>query len=178
MRISLQQLQLHPVKFKVDIPAKEIEYDGRSTQVSKLHAEGEASLVNNALGEIRIAGKLAVDMEAPCDRCLETAGCPIEKTFDLLYCPAEQLEGGEDEIREEESEVAYYRGSGLELSEVLREVVLLAMPMQLVCKESCKGICPSCGQNRNTQECDCRAEAVDDRWSKLKTFRGEISSQN
>jgi uncharacterized protein len=177
--ISLQELQLHPVKFNADIPTGEIEYDGRAKQASVLHAEGEARLVSNALGEIRIRGKLSADMEAPCDRCLETACCSIDKTFDLLYYPADQLEGGrEEEIKEGDSEVAYYEGNRLQLSDVLREVVLLAMPMQLVCTESCKGICPSCGQNRNVQLCDCHAAAVDDRWSKLKTIRSEISSRN
>lgn len=177
--ISLQELQLHSVKFNVDIPAGEIEYDGRSKQVSALHAEGEAKLISNTLGEIRIHGRLNVDMEAPCDRCLETAHHSMDKTFDLLYCPSEQLEGGgEEEINEGDSEVAYYHGNRLDLSDILREVVLLAMPMQLVCSASCKGICPSCGQNRNLQECGCRAAAVDDRWSKLRTLRSEINSRN
>jgi uncharacterized protein len=177
--ISLQELQLHPVQFNVDIPAGDIEYDGRSKQISALHAEGEARLVSNALGEIRIRGKLNAAMEAPCDRCLETAHCSVDNDFDLLYYPAEQLKARtEEEIREGDSDVAYYEGNRLELSDVLREVVLLAMPMQLVCGESCKGICPSCGQNRNVELCGCQSTAADDRWSKLKTIRSEISSRN
>jgi len=177
--ISLQELQLHPVKFNVDIPAGEIEYDGRSKQVSALHADGEARLVSSALGEIRIRGKLNAEMEAPCDRCVETALCSVDTPFDLLYYPAEHLQGrAEEEIHEGDSDVAYYEGNRLELSDVLREVVLLAMPMQLVCSESCKGICPSCGQNRNVQPCACQAPAADDRWSKLKSFRSEISSRH
>jgi uncharacterized protein len=75
-------------------------------------------------------------------------------------------------------EVGYYEGSGLELNDVLREVVLLAVPMQLVCEETCKGICPDCGQNRNQIACDCHAKAVDDRWSKLHEIRAGSGSQN
>jgi len=177
--ISLQELELRPVQFKIDIPAGEIEYDAALKQSSVLHAEGAAELVNHALSEIRIRGSLSVTIEAPCDRCLETASFPVRKDFDLLYYPSDEYEAaGEEEIRHTESEVAYYEGDRLNLSEILREVVLLALPMQMVCSESCKGICPSCGQNRNLRECDCHVEAADDRWSKLKALRAELEPRH
>lgn len=175
MLISLQELELRPVRFRVDIPAGEIEYDATLKQASILHAEGVAELVNHALSEIRIRGSLSVTIEAPCDRCLEAASFPVQKDFDLLYYPADEYEAGrEEEIRETESEVAYYEGDHLNLSEILREVVLLALPMQVVCNLGCQGICPSCGENRNLRECNCHAEAADDRWSKLKALRAEL----
>lgn len=174
--ITLQELQLHPVPFKVQIPKGEIDYDNQVKQVSALQAEGVARLVSHSLGEIEVRGSLNVTVEAPCDRCLETAAFPVEKDFDLLYCPADQLKsGGEDEIEGDATEVDFYQGDRLNLNDVLREVVLLALPMQLVCSEECKGICPGCGQNRNLQQCDCRAEASDDRWSKLKALRAELT---
>jgi uncharacterized protein len=174
--LSLQELQLRPVHFDVEIPAGEIEYAHKVTQSSSLKARGTAELLNGRLGEIRVKGSLAVTAEAPCDRCLETAAIPIAKDFDLLYYPAEEYQAeAEDELDERASEVAYYEGDRLELNDILREVVLLALPMQLVCKESCKGICPTCGQNRNVEDCHCETEAVDDRWNKLRTLRAELS---
>lgn len=180
MLISLQELELRPVQFKVDIPAGEIEYDAKLTQATALHAQGVAELANHALGEIRIRGSLTVTIEAPCDRCLEPASFPVQKDFDLLYYPSDEYEAtaGEKEIRNAESEVAYYEGDRLSLSEILREVVLLALPMQVVCSESCKGICPACGQNRNLRECDCHAEPADDRWSKLRALRPELEPRH
>jgi uncharacterized protein len=174
--LNLQELELRPVKFDVDLPAGQIEFDNQLKQSSDLRAKGVAELVNSSIGEVRIRGHLTVTMEAPCDRCLETASIPIEKDFDLAYFPADQFEdGGEKEIDDEASEVAYYQGSQLDLDEILREVVLLTLPMQRVCSDDCKGICPVCGQNRNLQECRCSTQAVDDRWSKLRTFRSELS---
>jgi len=178
MFISLQQLEQRPVRFKVDIPAGEIEYDRNTTQTSVLHAEGSAQLLSHSLGEIRVQGNLSVTMEATCDRCLEAATVPIDNRFDLVYLPADESSGEVDEIDEAGIEVGYYEGNGLAIEEMLREVVLLALPMQIVCSDACKGICPVCGQNRNQRACDCHAEAVDDRWSQLKNFRAEISSQN
>jgi uncharacterized protein len=176
--ISLQQLEQRPVSFNVEIPAGELEYDSKLKQASGLRAEGNATLLSHSLGEIRVQGKLSVTMQATCDRCLELTSFPLENRFDLVYMPAETSKGGEDEIDQAGIEVGYYEGNGLALNDVLREVVLLALPMQLVCNEACKGICPVCGQNRNHRDCGCRSEAVDDRWSKLKTLRAEVGPHN
>ena len=178
MFISLQQLEHHPVRFKVDIPAGEIDYDSKLTQSSTLHAEGSAQLLNHSLGEIRVQGQLNVTVEATCDRCLEAASVPIENRFDLVYMPADESTGGEDEIDEAGIEVGYYEGNGLALNEILREVVLLALPMQLICSEACKGICPACGQNRNQRDCGCQTETIDERWTQLKNFRAALGPHN
>ena len=172
MFISLQELQLRPVRFRVEIPPGEINYGENITQSSPLHAEGSAQLLNHSLGEIRIRGSMTVIAEALCDRCLEAASFPVDKQFDLVYMPADEAAtASENEVGEAAIEVAYYEGAGLSLNNVLREVLILALPMQLVCSEACKGICPECGGNRNQRDCGCHADAVDDRWSKLKTFR-------
>lgn len=178
MFISLQQLEVKTVRFDLEVPAGEIDYDGKVAQASELHAEGNAQLLSRSLGEIRIQGKLDVTMDAQCDRCLESAKIPVNRQFDLVYMPAEEGRGGEAEIDEAAIEVGYYEGPGLELNDVLREVVLLALPMQVVCSEACKGICPSCGENRNLRDCGCQPAPLDDRWSKLKTFRAEIGPRN
>lgn len=176
MFIGLQELELHTVRFKVEVPASAISYDGKLHQASDLDAQGSAELLNHSLGEIRVQGDLNVQMTATCDRCLEAAFFPVESHFDLVYMPvAEAKAGGEDELDRSGVEVGYYEGGGLQLNEILREVVLLALPMQLICDESCKGICPVCGQNRNQRNCGCHIEASDDRWSKLKSIRAEIT---
>ncbi|MGC2660417.1 MAG: hypothetical protein WA324_20890, partial [Bryobacteraceae bacterium] len=95
MYISLQELELRPVRFTVDIPAGEIEFGNPSLQTSILHAVGSAELAHDALEEIRIRGNLSVTMEAPCDRCLEPARFALAKAFDLLYVPTPEDAGGE-----------------------------------------------------------------------------------
>jgi len=66
--------------------------------------------------------------------------------------------------------VGFYDGPGLELNDILQEQVLLALPLQRVCREDCQGICPICGQNRNETECDCRTQIRDERWSALRNL--------
>jgi len=175
MLISLQQLDKRPFKFDLEIPVGEIEYDSKLTQASPLLAEGGAQLLDHSLGEIRLVGKLAVTVNGTCDRCLELATFPIATNFDLIYMPAGEQGAGDEEVEAGATEVGFYEGSGLELYDVLREVVLLALPMRLVCREDCKGICPICGQNRNQNDCACQVKPVDDRWSKLKLLQTEAA---
>jgi uncharacterized protein len=58
----------------------------------------------------------------------------------------------------------------MELEDILREQILLLLPMQKVCREACKGICPICGRNRNETDCQCKVETVDDRWQALRNI--------
>jgi uncharacterized protein len=165
----VRDLEVRAKQFDVEIAPGVIDYqDAKLRQAGALKAVGKAELVTGALGEIRVSGRLVVPMEADCDRCLEPAPFPIDSGFTLYYRPVDEGYGDEKEIDGGEAEMGFYDGEGLELNDVLREFVLLSLPMQRVCSEDCKGICPECGQNRNQIECHCQAESVDDRWAVLK----------
>jgi uncharacterized protein len=169
---SVKELELKKVRFDVAFPPGEIQDDQGLSQATPLEAEGAAELLPHTLGEIRIKGHLKVRMRSDCDRCLEPAEFPIDSDFDLFYRPAHRAGYEEDvEIDEGESEVAFYEGGGVELKDILREYVLLSMPMQRVCREDCHGICPTCGQNRNEASCKCESQTGDDRWSALKKLQ-------
>ncbi len=180
MFLSVQELEVKKVRFEVAFAPGEIDFsDAGLTQATPIEAQGSAELLANTLGEIRIRGRLKVRMRADCDRCLEPAEFPVDSSFDLFYRPAAQLAREEDvEIDSGETEIAFYEGEGIELKDVLREYVLLAMPMQRVCKESCQGICPVCGQNRNLVQCGCAAKPADDRWAALKNLQAKGSLKN
>lgn len=171
MFFRVRDLELRKAHFDVAIPSGPIEFPGELRQAGPLEAEGSVELLSNTLEEIRVKGRLRVLMEADCDRCLEPVRFPLEASFDLFYVPAETI-GGRDEValQEGESEVGFYEGDGLELNDILREQILLLLPMQRVCSESCRGICPECGRNRNQVDCGCAAARVDDRWSALKNL--------
>ena len=171
MFLSKQEMELRKLRFETAYPPGEIEFfDGQLRQASPLQVKGTAELLG-ATEEIRLQGHLTVRMESECDRCLETARFPIDIDFDLFYRP-EGTGIGSDEIELEpgETEIAYYSGEGLELNDILREQVLLALPMQRVCREDCKGICPVCGKDRNEADCGCTVEPADDRWAALKNL--------
>jgi uncharacterized protein len=60
------------------------------------------------------------------------------------------------------------------LEDAIREQVLLSVPLKVVCREDCKGLCPSCGKNRNTDPCSCARPFADPRWSALKEIREKL----
>ena len=87
----------------------------------------------------------------------------------MYYRPnSEVVSEDEVEIDAGEVEIGFYQGDGIELGDILLEQVLLALPMQRVCNDLCKGICPVCGKNRNETACDCRTEKTDGRWGSLR----------
>ncbi len=171
MFLDIKQLQLGKIRFQKTYAPGAIEiFDLQLRQSAPMEASGMAEL-KEALMEIRVAGHVSTRIEAACDRCLEPIAIPVDTDFDLIYRPAAYMpEGDEVEVQERETEVGFYQGEGLELKDVLREQVLLALPMHRVCREDCRGICPVCGRNRNTAECACHEELVDDRWSGLKNL--------
>jgi len=165
----VRDLELRAGRFDVEIPPGTIEFqDPKLRQGGPLRAVGKVELASEALGEIRVKGHLGVHVQADCDRCLEPAECRIDSDFELYYRPLEDGFGEEKAIDPSEAEIGFYEDGGIELNDVLREYVLLALPMQRLCTESCKGICPVCGQNRNQNDCRCQTEAVADRWAALK----------
>jgi uncharacterized protein len=171
---SVRELEVRAGVFDVELPSGSIEFlDPKVRLTGALKAAGKAELVSESLAEIRVKGHLRVRMEADCDRCLEPAGVLIDSDFELFYRPVVESLGAETAIDGDEADMGFYQGDGVELEDVLREFVLLSLPMQRLCSEDCKGICPVCGQNRNIEKaCHCQAETADDRWAALKKVSG------
>jgi uncharacterized protein len=172
MFLSVKELELRKIRFDETFAPRQIDFTGEDLeQGSSLHTTGTAELLPESGGQLRVWGSYTVEMEAQCDRCLGRARFPLEAGFDLYYHPvSESPSEVEVKIDEGEAEIGFY-DEGLELEDILREQVLLALPMQRVCSDSCKGICPGCGKSRNESECDCQPEAVVDRWGALRDLK-------
>ena len=174
MLLSVKEMELRKLPFEQVWQPGEIDFsDSGAKQTAPLTAKGVAELLPHTGGEIRVKGRVQTTMEAECDRCLGRATFPIDAPFDLFYRPADSAETQDEEVAidEGEAEMGFYDMPGLELEEILREQVLLQLPMQRVCNEACKGICPVCGANRNETECQCEERPADDRWSALKNLQ-------
>lgn len=175
MILSVRELELHKIPFDVEIAPGKLEFEDGLIQATPVAAKGVAELVSDVLGDIRVKGNVKVRMECPCDRCLETASFPVNADFDLFYRPDEPgtVPVGEVHVTEGESEIGFYEGDGLELEGILLEQIVLALPMQKLCKADCKGICPVCGQNRNLAACACQVKPVDNRWAALENLKSK-----
>jgi len=170
MFLNVKEMELRKIRFDVTFAPGQIDFSGEAlVQASPLRATGTAELLPHSDGEVRIQGRYSVEMTAECDRCLGRARFPLEGVLDLYYRPSSFIAKDEEvEIGEDEAEMGFYEGDGLELQDILREQILLSLPMQRVCSDLCKGICPVCGKNRNETDCGCKPQNVDDRWGALR----------
>lgn len=172
MFLSIKDMEIRKVRFDETFQPGTIDFaDVGMRQVTPLHTEGSGTLLAHTDGEVRIRGSLQVEMEAECDRCLGKAVFPLNAAFDLFYRPMAYIAREEEVgIDEGEAEIGFYEGAGLEVADIVKEQVLLNLPMQRVCSETCKGICPVCGVNRNEVACQCEVKPVDDRWQALRNL--------
>ena len=181
MFLDIKELELHPIEFKEEFQPGVIDLGDEIRQRSPLNASGRAERVEEHHGkhkiikDIRLRGELSTGLESSCARCLEPVPQVVKREFELLYRPL-GVDAGKDElsVTDAEAEIGYYQGEGLLLEDVLREQVLLALPLKVTCREECKGLCPQCGANLNQEQCSCTAPVEDPRWSALKEIRDRL----
>jgi uncharacterized protein len=185
MLIEIRELEAHAIDFEEQLASGVIDFGSEIRQSGDLKTAGRAQLVRERHGkhqlinDIRIAGDLSAKFEVVCARCLEPIVQNVARSFDLLYRP-QGIDAGREEmsVTTAEAEVGYYQGEGLLLEDVLREQVLLALPLKAICREDCKGLCPHCGRNLNQEQCNCAEPLEDPRWSALKDIREKIKTSS
>jgi uncharacterized protein len=122
--------------------------------------------------EVRLVGDVKADVQFDCDRCLAPTAIPVAQSFDLLYVPAAKPGAGDEkELGDDDLSIAFYQGEVIDVDELVREQVELALPMARVCDEQCRGLCPECGANLNQAECACAVEEADLRWAALRNLK-------
>lgn len=166
MFIGIKELERQPLRFREEFDPGTIDFRTREfRQAAPLRVELAAELEGN---EIHIAGRLATRVELTCARCLESVEREMAPRFDLRYRPVSTISRDEEiALTAEDLEVGFYADDGVFLADVLAEQVHLALPIKVVCREQCRGLCPGCGANLNRESCRCGPRAVDPRLAPL-----------
>jgi len=183
MEFKVSELEREPIEFDLALAPGMVDLGEEAEQVGDLATSGLAEVLHEHRGpkdivaDIRLRGQFAGRFQVPCARCVEPVEIPLESDFDLIFRPVvADSEPTERSITPPETEIGYYQKDSLLLEDVLREQVLLSLPVRTLCKPDCKGLCPRCGQNRNSQECSCDVGPSDPRWEALAGLRGRIKS--
>ncbi len=138
----------------------------------ELHFEEKilSRLVLNRIEQsVNVSGKIKTKMTMQCGRCLAPYSFTEDAAFDVEYRPAsEAQQRGEVELVADELDVLYFSGGEIDVDELLMGQVAEILPAHPLCRETCRGICPQCGENRNRRECGCVEEVADPRLAKLK----------
>ena len=122
--------------------------------------------------EVELIGSLKTTVETVCARCLKPVAIPVLADFDERFMTSVSWGMEEQhELASDDLNISIFDGSAIDLDQLVREQLELAKPAQTLCRESCQGLCPVCGADRNTTACKCEAQQVDSRWEKLKDLR-------
>lgn len=169
MIIDLSSVGKVAKEIKVSFEPSEIDLEGENVSLQgKTEFSGETQLLD---GKAHVRGKIQASVLLNCTRCLEPLKDQIGVQFDDIFVDAidgadrDEIEVSADDL--DESQVA---DGKINIAEVVREQILLALPEQIFCKYDCKGLCPKCGANRNLIDCKCAVSEIDPRWAALKNL--------
>jgi uncharacterized protein len=126
-------------------------------------------------GDLWIEGSFEAQGEGLCDRCSDPVTLRLGKAFQTILTPKsrDRAVAASVELHEEDLDVGYYDGTGVETNDILWEQVALELPLKVVCSEACRGVCPVCGKNRNLEECSCVAGDAPGPFEILKNLKGK-----
>jgi uncharacterized protein len=115
---------------------------------------------------VDVRGRLSTELEALCARCLQSVSMQLDIPFHEQFRKGE--EGSESDA--DEIEVNVVDSDRVDLKPYVEETLFMNIPYAPLCKESCRGLCPECGQNLNERACGCAADRIDPRLAELKKF--------
>ncbi len=136
---------------------------------------GSVTMLRTRKG-ILVSGMLRTVLVGTCRRCLEPTEVATEiEVEEEFYSVARVGEAPVETVPEEEQDEALLIDEHhiLDLREVIRQSLWLAVSVDALCRPDCKGLCPQCGENRNLGECQCDAASIDPRWAALQALRTE-----
>ena len=181
MIITVADLEREPIEFDVALPPDSIDFGSDIRQLGDLAVEGRADVVHEHRGhretvaDIRLRAAYDGRFELLCARCLDPVEHPLKGKFDLIFRPIGVDAGGaEHSISTSETELGYYQEGSLVVEDVLREQVLLSLPARTLCKQDCKGLCPRCGHNLNSESCTCDEVPLSPQWNALSELRSRL----
>jgi uncharacterized protein len=173
MRIEVENLKEQAETFSHSYAPGEVEIEDEGARlVSDAEVQGSASRKGE---EVRVRGKIVTEVELLCDRCAAPRRTPLEVEFDARFIPqaATVVETDNVELLAEDLGVAAYEGDAVDLDELVREQILLALPLRNLCREDCKGLCLKCGADLNAGQCSCEQGETDPRWAALADWKNK-----
>ena len=126
--------------------------------------------------KILVDGAVKVNISLKCSRCLNDYSCPVDLDFREEYTPADETEpGSRKELSGDQMDIGFYVGEEIDLAGIVKEQVLLEVPMKPLCKNDCRGLCSKCGADINMQTCNCKDDHIDPRLAPLAKYKESLN---
>ena len=167
MRVELASLERHGGKFAHNYQPGELDLnEERVTVVTPPRVSGRIQPTDS---KVTVKGEATAELQLECDRCLKSVPIPVSSSFEVEYVTPEMYQADPTaELLDEDLTLSVFDGEVIDIDELVREQLLLALPAQILCREECKGLCPECGGDRNQTDCQCEDSEIDPRWAGLK----------
>lgn len=167
MRVELGSLERHGGKFAHNYQPGELDLnEERVTVVTPPQVSGRIQQTDS---KVTVKGEVTAKLQLECDRCLKSVPVPVSRSFEVEYVTPEMYQADPAaELLDEDLALSVFDGEIIDIDELVREQLLLALPAQIICQEECKGLCPECGSDRNETDCQCEEAETDPRWAGLK----------
>ncbi|MFH1135928.1 MAG: DUF177 domain-containing protein [Pseudomonadota bacterium] len=178
LTVKITDLPREGIELPLEIPVEKGQ--GRLNEVER----ELISLVSPITGRIRLEptgrrvvarGKIEARLRAECSRCLEEFEFPVSEEIFLIFSPHPET-GFQEELEAEALDMDYYAGDEIDLWPVIQEHLFLGLPIKLLCREDCQGLCPDCGQNRNLRPCKCSVSRKASGLAALMKIRDKLPS--
>jgi uncharacterized protein len=166
MKIQVAGLSEGVHQFHFGVPAAEL---GLGEGFLEVQADVVLDKAPNQIA-LHVAVHTAADFS--CDRCTVPFTAPLDARYRMHY-----IWNGEDASPYDAAEVQVIPqgGSVIDITEDVRQTVLIAVPLKLLCRQDCLGLCPHCGKDLNEGPCGCTSEEFDTRWEKLRALQDRKS---
>lgn len=137
------------------------EVDGvvQTAEIGNILVRGKVELLRIHRG-ILVRGRFDAEVEVSCSRCLTPFKCPLILNIEEEFLPTIDINSG---VRLEVQDEGFFiidERHILDLTEAVRQYILMAVPMKPLCREDCAGLCIECGQNLNLGTCGCKKQEL------------------
>ena len=150
---------------------------GEARFLGPVHAQLDLHPVSDT---IEVRGRLSVLLRLSCARCLTEFEQPVDCDLRCTYAPRpperQHPKAGDLELSADDVGLIFFDGHAIDLSEAVREEILAAIPYRALCQPECRGLCPHCGANLNTETCDCAAGRIDPRLAGLTRLKNQLKT--
>jgi len=175
--VDLAKLPAHGLTLETEVEPVELALpeDEQLTMTAPVHVQGHLTKV---MEQVYFHGVIRGTVVALCSRCLEVVNDSFDVEVRGVFLPVadNRLDDAEDGVVTDDLDVYSHDGLRINLYPLVRDQVIMAFPVQTLCREDCAGLCQVCGVNLNEQPCTCQREGGDPRFAVLRQLQAEESS--
>ena len=179
MKIKISDIPIQGLDVDITEKAQYFDFNKEERSIFRFPIQLRGKVIKSG-SDLYLKGTINTLLHLECSRCLLIFDLDLEETFDIMFIPKTSISnfGDDIELNQNELDTTYYEGDYLDMTEIIRQQLLLSKPMKPLCKEDCAGLCPKCGSNLNIKKCICDKEYIDPRWSTLKNLINNEGGRN